>query len=48
MHFVASRKLNDDTIATISELPVSFPSLWVEPKTMMSEILSSRFALLMT
>ena len=27
MHFFASRKLNNDTSATNSELPVSFPSL---------------------
>ena len=30
MHFFASRKLSNDTSATISELLVSFPSLWVE------------------
>ena len=32
MHFVAFRKLNSDTSATISELPFSFLSLWVEKK----------------
>ena len=30
MHFFASRKLSNDTSVTISELLVSFPSLWVE------------------
>ena len=30
MHFFTSRKLSNDTNATISELLVSFPSLWVE------------------
>ena len=30
MHFVAFRKLNSDTRATISELSFSFLSLWVE------------------
>ena len=30
MHFVAFRKLKSDTSATISELPFSFLSLWVE------------------
>ena len=32
MHFVAFRKLNSDTSATISELPFSLLSLWVKKK----------------
>ena len=32
IHFVAFRKLNSDTSATISELPFSSLSLWVEKK----------------